>query len=397
MYEKSREIIQLIAKYLNNELDETGSGHLARWRQESPENNELFERLTSEQELFSNVQSSYGLEQKIFEKVKAKGVDLHEGTNDVGKIRRMSWRWLVAASVVTLIAMVSYMALVKNKSEQPQVAVAELVGDVAPGSFKAKLTLGDGSVVSLDKNESRELAKQGNATVRNDNGQLVYVAQGQPGQVIHNILSTSIGESYATVLADGSKLWLNSGSSVKFPVAFLGNERVIEASGEIYLEVSKDAKRPFKVKVIEKGKEFEVQVLGTQFNIKAYADEPTVQTTLIEGAIVIANNSGTKKLKPGQQAVISNNGSMQLLNDVNIDAITAWRDETFQFERDNLESIMREIARWYGVQIEYEGQIPAKTFSGMVSRKRNLSEVLKILEANNVKFRIEGKKVTIIP
>jgi transmembrane sensor len=397
MHEKSREIIRLITKYLNAELDETGSGHLERWRKESPENNALFEKLTSEQELFRNVQSSYELEQKIFEKIKARGIDLEEGAVGGGRIRTMTWRWLVAASVVTLIALVSYMALKKNSSEHPEVVTVEPAKDVAPGSFKARLTLEDGSVVSLDKADNRELAKQGNATVRNENGQLVYVAQGNAGRVVHNVLSTSVGESYATVLADGSRLWLNSGSSVKFPVAFLGKERVIEASGEVFLEVSKDAKRPFKVKVTGKGREFEVQVLGTQFNIKAYADEPAVQTTLIEGAITVTNNKGTKKLKPGQQAVISEKGSMELLTDVNIEAITAWRDETFSFERDNLAGMMREIARWYGVEVAYEGPIPEKTFTGMVSRKRNLSEVLKILEANNVKFRIEGKKVTILP
>ena len=147
MHEKSREIIQLIAKYLNDELDEAGFGHLERWRLESPENNALFERLTSEQGLFNSVQNSYELEQKIFDKIKARGVEVDVATIGEGKIRTMSWRWLVAASVVTLVALISYMALVKKKSAEEPVAVTQPATDVAPGSFKAKLTLDDGSVV----------------------------------------------------------------------------------------------------------------------------------------------------------------------------------------------------------------------------------------------------------
>jgi len=270
-----------------------------------------------------------------------------------------------------------------------------VTNDVAPGSYKAKLTLADGSVVVLDS-AAGELAKQGNVSVKNENGQLVYNAQGKNTKVLYNTLSTSNGESYSTLLADGSRIWLNSGSSVKYPVAFGGDERVIEASGEIFLEVAKDAKLPFKVQVLQDAvKRCEVQVLGTSFNVMAYPDESQIETTLIEGKIAFATGSMKKLLVPGQQIALNSQDNVEVSNDVNTDMITAWKNQDFYFKSNDLKTIMRHLARWYGIEVQYEGKTTNERFTGQISRNKNLSEVLRMIEQSGVSFKIEGKKVTV--
>jgi transmembrane sensor len=390
MQENARRIADLISKYLYGYLDEKGERELDLWKQESKENQELFEKLTSG-ELLKSIHDSGVLEKQIFEKVEKK-IELNEQGISDGSVRKISWRWLVAASVVLSVAVGSYLTFFSAGKTQVAKVPEAIKNDVAPGSYKARLTLADGSVVILDS-DAGELAKQGNVAVKNLNGQLVYDEQGKNAEEILNTLSTNIGESYAIVLSDGSKVWLNSGSSIKYPVSFGEKERVIEASGEIFLEVAKDATRPFRVEVVQEGADkYEVQVMGTIFNLTAYPGEG-IQTTLLRGKVAVTSNKEKKLLIPGQQANLNEKGDFQVLNDVDVDRITAWKDQTFYFDDDDLKTIMRELSRWYRIEAVYEGAVSDKRFSGLVSRNKNLSEVLKVVEQYGIRFRIEGKKV----
>jgi transmembrane sensor len=391
MHENARKIAELITKYLYGNLDEEGARELDLWRQESVANQHLFERLTSG-ELLTSIHDSMGFEKQIFARIERK-IELNEPETADGSVRRMGWRWLVAASLVLSVAIGSYMTFFSAGKSEVAKTGETIKNDVAPGSYKAKLQLADGRIIVLDSASIGELAKQGSVAIKNLNGQLVYDAQGNNAEKVSNRLSTNIGESYAIVLSDGSKIWLNSGSSIKYPVSFADNERVIEASGEIFLEVVKDARRPFRVTVMQEGKnKYDVEVLGTTFNVMAYAGEP-IQTTLVEGKVVVTSDNNKKLLIPGQQASLNEQGAIQVLNDVDVDRVTAWKDQTFYFDDDDLKTIMRQLSRWYGIEAEYEGTIPDKRFGGLVSRNKNLSEVLKVFEQSGIRFRIEGKKV----
>ena len=398
MLEKANEIYVLLKKYNRGAISDSESRELQQLLEGSEAYQKLFDGFKN-QEIFDKNFKIY-----VEESAKLSDEDLRrifDKSLNEAKIRHLpffkrTYRWLAAASIALLIAVVTYFSF-RPGDRQNEVAglLPVVTNDVAPGSYKAKLTLADGSVVVLDS-AAGELAKQGNVSVKNENGQLVYNAQGKNTKVLYNTLSTSNGESYSTLLADGSRIWLNSGSSVKYPVAFGGDERVIEASGEIFLEVAKDAKLPFKVQVLQDAvKRCEVQVLGTSFNVMAYPDESQIETTLIEGKIAFATGSMKKLLVPGQQIALNSQDNVEVSNDVNTDMITAWKNQDFYFKSNDLKTIMRHLARWYGIEVQYEGKTTNERFTGQISRNKNLSEVLRMIEQSGVSFKIEGKKVTV--
>ena len=196
------------------------------------------------------------------------------------------------------------------------------------------------------------------------------------------------------VLADGSKVWLNAASSLRFPAAFTGKERKVELMGEGYFEVAKNASMPFKVEV----NGMEVEVLGTHFNINSYNDEPAIRTTLLEGSVKINKNNTTSLLKPGQQAEVNSAGEVRIINDAGIDEAVAWKNGKFQFDRADIYAVMRQIARWYDVDIEYKGAAIRSHFGGTISRNVNLSQVLNMLHlTGEVKCEVNGKKIMVMP
>ncbi len=239
-----------------------------------------------------------------------------------------------------------------------------------------------------------ELAQQGNTTIIHEDEQLVYSQDGGDGKMVYNTVSTSRGETYSLKLADGTTVYLNSASSVKFPVAFSGSERRIEITGEAYFKVAKNASQPFFVTV----NGMAVQALGTEFNINAYSDESVIKTTLIEGLVEVStkDNPVTEIIKPGQQTKLNGN-ALTVVKDVNIDEVIAWKDGFFHFESADLQSILRQFSRWYDVEVQYEGVISDERFFVIMSRKSTLSSVLKALQANDIKFRIEEKRLIVQP
>lgn len=267
---------------------------------------------------------------------------------------------------------------------------------VMPGGNKAVLTLADGSQITLDSTENGAIANQGNVQViKLDSGQLAYNAlkEGVEGEIRYNTLATPKGGQFRIILPDGSKVWLNAASSLRFPTAFTGKEREVQLTGEAYFEIARNPGLPFKVAV----KGMMVQVLGTHFNIMAYDDEKNIQTTLLEGAVKVNKGAQAVQLKPGQQAQLNTTGAMSVSDNVDIEGVVAWKNGYFHFNHESLEGVMRQVSRWYDAEITYEGNVPDREFGGKIARGSDIKDVLKILELSNVHFRIEGKKIIVTP
>ncbi|MFC0513205.1 FecR family protein [Mucilaginibacter angelicae] len=312
-------------------------------------------------------------------------------------IRLHLFRNVAAAAIILLLSGTAVYHWY-NKHEQQKMAAqskAIVKHDVDPGDNRAVLTLANGTKLILDSAKIGLLNQSGNISInKTQDGQVVYTEdkdQHQNGPLAYNTISTPRGGQYQVVLPDGSKVWLNSASSLKFPMAFTGNERDVELTGEGYFEVAKNKTKPFNVMV----KDIEVAVLGTHFNIMAYNDEAAVKTTLLEGSVRLTQGNISNLLKPGQQGVINNKGIKII--DVDTDEVVAWKNGFFDFERVNIQEIMKQLSRWYGTEVMYEGKIPDDEFVGKISRDVKLSQVLHILELSHVRFRIENKKIIVTP
>lgn len=277
-----------------------------------------------------------------------------------------------------------------------QAAKENMLHQVVPGGNKAVLTLADGTQITLDSTGNGAIASQGNVQViKLDSGQLAYNAakNGSGKEMSYNTLVTPRGGQFRIILPDGSKVWLNAASSLRFPTSFNGKEREVQLIGEAYFEIAKNPQMPFKVKV----KEMAVQVLGTHFNVMAYPDEANIKTTLLEGAVKIQHGAKAVQLKPGQQAELNTAGNMSVNEGVDVEEVVAWKNGYFHFNRESLEGMMRQIGRWYDAEIAYEGNISDREFGGKIERGSDITEVLKILELSKVHFRIEGKKIIVTP
>lgn len=304
------------------------------------------------------------------------------------KIRRIFKWWRVAAAAILVFVVGGYFLLNNNRpgTNHPTIAIVE---DINPGTYKAKLKLADGTEIILDSAALGELAKQGNTSVVNKDGQLVYSGNG--GDVLYNTVSTAKGETYTMTLADGSMIWLNSASSIYFPVTFPGKERRIEVTGEVYVKVAKNAEKPF----IASANGMEVLALGTEFNINAYLDEEHINTTLVEGSVKVSKGSSFTLLQSGQQTQLSSDGKLTAARSVNMDEVTGWKEGWFHFESADLKTILRQFSRWYDVEVVYEGPVTNRRFFGIVKRNSTLKSVLEMLQDNNIRFTIEGKKLIV--
>ncbi|MBN8878046.1 MAG: FecR domain-containing protein [Sphingobacteriales bacterium] len=322
----------------------------------------------------------------------------HEPLKKAAPVKRMRWRRIaVAASILLAVALGSYLVFFQPSKETKEVVkVEEPAKDVkAPETNRAMITLADGSTVYLDSANNGQLAMQGNVKlVKLSNGQIAYETTGGDmlTEMKYNTLSNPRGSKVIDMaLADGSHVWLNAGSSVTYPIAFIGNERNVTITGEAYFEVTTDKSKPFKV---SKG-DVTVQVLGTHFNVNAYDDEDNIKVTLLEGSVKVSKGQSSLNIKPNQQAVVNTN-TVSLNTNVDVDLVMAWKNGYFKFNRTDLKIIMREIARWYDVEVNYEGNVPLQLYNGDVPRNVNVSEVLKVLEYTGAHFKIEGKKVTVL-
>jgi Fe2+-dicitrate sensor, membrane component len=309
---------------------------------------------------------------------------------------------IAAAAVIIGVAVGAFFYLTPSSAPQPtaQTPVSTEKNDLAPGENKAVLTLADGSTILLDNETGGEIANQnGIKVIKTGDGALVYVSQptNAPTKALpsYNTITTPRGGQYQVTLPDGTVVWLNAASSLKYPTAFTGKERIVELTGEGYFEVASNKDMPFKVQAADQT----VEVLGTHFNINCYADEPAVKTTLLEGSVKVMHH-GTHKsmtLKPGEQSTVSRNNFSVAMADT--ENAVAWKNNLFYFSGSDIPSVMRQISRWYNVTVEFEGAIPDIRLWGKVYRNSNASKVLELLEYFGLKYHIEennGSKKIII-
>lgn len=327
-------------------------------------------------------------------------------TVETGKMRPMFRYTSVAASILLLCSLGVYFFY--NQPKVPTAKEITYAADTAPGDNKAILTLAGGAEIMLDKEKNGELAREGNMTIlKTSSGEVVYQPLGRKmdgKDLSYNTITTPKAGQYQVRLPDGTKAWLNAASSIRFPTSFPENERVVEIMGEVYFEVAKvtirDKRVPFKVLA---GKQL-VEVLGTHFNINSYKDEGNIKTTLVEGSIKVRMAGNFEKgifLRPGQQSQLIGSGrkatdaSSFNVKEVDASAVVAWKNGFFRFDNVGLPELMRQLSRWYDMEVVYVSPIKDHEFVGQIERTAPLSKVLKILEMGDVHFRVEGKKIIV--
>jgi hypothetical protein len=299
-------------------------------------------------------------------------------------------RWTAAAAAVLLIGGGTY--LIHHRiNEKPTIAALHYKGDVLPGHNGAVLHLSDGRTVTLDSAQDGTVARQGTVEAVKVNGELKYV--GKAKGVSYNDITTGRGRQWQLTLPDGTKVWLNAASSIHYPLTFTGPIREVEITGEAYFEVMHNSGQPFRVKVGDQV----IEDIGTAFNINAYRDEPAIKTTLVEGSVRVSAGAANVLVRPGQQA--SEAGGQLTVSTADVDRATAWRRGIFSYHHTGIEELMRQLARWYNVDVEYKGTIPADdTFTGDMGRNLTLAQVLHGLQGMNVHFSIEeDKRIVIMP
>jgi transmembrane sensor len=351
------------------------------------------------------------LENRLFRDIErileARGQALQPAKRRIITMRRVA----AAAIILLLLGTASYEW--SNSSNKTPIRIANSTqrfkNDIAPGTEKAVLTLANGSKIILDSAHNGVLGQQGKTKIlKFSGGELAYLPidlkkdKIESPVTIYNIVSTPRGGQYQVILADGSKVWLNAASSLRFPTSFVGNKRTVELTGEAYFEVAKNPKMPFTVHIAlgpaSKADEgMDVHVLGTHFNINAYDDELAVKTTLLEGSVKITKGDESTFLEPGNQSLVDRLGNMKFVAAANVDEAVAWKNGMFNFKSADIETIMRQISRWYDVNIVYQKNVNER-FYAEISRNTNVSNIFKMLElTGGVHFNIEGKKIIVGP
>lgn len=330
---------------------------------------------------------------------------------------RQWMRYAAIAAGLFLVSATGYFLFHKKDTglRKPLVNKPHGMEDIPPPKKMAVLTLADGSGIVLDSAQNGAIARQGNTkVVKLGNGQLQYqsaIGNRQSSAIAYNTLTTLKGGQYQLVLPDGSKVWLNAASSIRYPTAFTGAERKVAITGEAYFEVAHDARLPFVVNVNDKE---EVTVLGTHFNINAYDNEEAIHTTLLQGSVKVVNhespasrgglasvNRQSAILKPGEQAIMlaspltTDHSPFTIVHSPDLEQVMAWKNGLFQFHNAGLPAVLRQISRWYDVDIRYEGDMPVREFEGKIQRNLTLLQVLKILEKNQVHLTLEGRTIIV--
>ena len=389
-------IAYLIAGYIRKTLTEGEHNELDEWVRASDHNMQLFEELTDERNLEANLawmdqvqtKKSFAALQKAgaFEKPFKR-----TGFNPV---------WIAAASVIVIagIFFVYQFANRRNSGNNNSITVIDTT-QIAPGGNRATLTLANGSVINLEgKNTGIIRKEEGTKIEKTAEGQLMYEKLAENKQVAFNTLSIPRGGQYALTLSDGTRVWLNALSSLKFPEQFSDSERVVELDGEAYFDVTKDKQHPFIVRMTDNE---QVKVLGTQFNVNSYKDEESKKITLIEGNVEVtlrqAQGDKIARIKPGEQAIVKPNSLLTIAHSADVDEVIAWKNGKFVFKDADIYSIMRQAERWYDVNVIYK-TTTSEHFNLTVPRNEPLSKILHLMElTGKIHFKTENKTVYVLP
>ncbi|MFT4155870.1 FecR family protein [Parafilimonas sp.] len=378
----------LLDQYVNNRATNPEKEELRKMISE-PANKPVFTEVIAENLQFEKNEET-NLES--FTRLAQKAVQVDKGDTDVAAIpvrTLFSWRlkWVAAASVVLIIGTISYFFFDGRESS---VAIVEprKAGDILPGRMGAVLTLANGKQILLDTAKKDFVISQGALETKVVGSSLVY--EGKGAQQEFNTVSTPNGRQYQLKLPDGTRVWLNAASSVHYPLAFSGNERKVDITGEVYFEVEKNAGMPFIVNVNNKAT---IKVTGTHFNVNAYDNEPNITATLLEGKIKMTAGNREKALIPGQQA-LSGEGTV-FVKPANEEEVMAWKNGFFNFENVSLEEVMRQLERWYDIEVKYSGAIPDIELEGKMTRDVTLNGLLNVLKKLNVNAVLQGRTLIV--
>ncbi|WP_343306197.1 FecR domain-containing protein [Chitinophaga niabensis] len=371
----------LLYRYLRDELREEERTMVEDWLAADEDNQKLIDQfrdqlaLDKEMALFSS-----GDKSKAWELIAAR-------TGNTNKRKKVLW----SAAAVALLCLAGGWLIWQPPGAIKQDTVVQKK-NTPLNINKTRLTLADGSVIALDETDDGALYEDGSAKLTKKNGELLYQGKEDDKGALagYNMVHTPVGGQYRIVLPDKSKVWLNATSSLRYPTAFHDSVRVVELSGEAYFEVAKNKSMPF----IVKAGETKVEVVGTHFNIMAYPDEQTTRTTLLEGAVIVSKGREKQKMKPGQEAVAGD--GIRLL-EADLQAAVAWKQGFSHFENAGIGMVMRQLVRWYDIEVVYEkGMVPDIHFSGIISKNSSVEQVIAMLNASgNLHMEVQGRKVLV--
>nr|WP_082855809.1 FecR family protein [Mucilaginibacter sp. L294] len=390
-FPKAQRIIYLISHYIDGSIDFTELQELDSWRKEKPSNENLFQELIDKESQSGAIREMQRYDTKgSLEKIKL----TIEKNKAKGKVIPFIWQKLLAVACFTIL--IGVMLFFYNGHKANYTIVTNLKPHpqyIPPGSNKAILTLADGTQINIDAGTKGIIATQEGTQIQSTvNGQLIYSKNSrlESNAIIgYNTIETPKAGRYKVQLPDGTNVWLNSASSLHYPIAFNGNTRDVELNGEAYFEVAKDKHKPFTVTSAGQ----KVTVLGTHFNINAYKDEAKINTTLLEGSVRVISGDKQALLKPGEQSAINDNNIQ--ISKADIHLATAWKDGQMAFVHTDLKSVLRQISRWYNIDVEYVGKVPDISISGDASMDADLSVMLKMLSFYNVHFVQQERKLII--
>lgn len=388
--QKSLRLAELLRKQLTRSLSPEEAAELESLRREHPENAALMEGLTDP-----------GVIEKGLTEIR--GIDVDRGWERLashmsGAQRRSSGTfpqvWRLAAVVTGLVLAGSLLLRLwttSGRDTRPESPKSQTVEQITPGTDRAFLVLADGTEIPLDSAGNGDLALQGSTRIVKRGANLAYLSEGNPAEPVFNTIRTPRGGQYSIELSDGSRVWLNAASSLRFPATFPRDRRVVQLTGEAFFEVSPDPARRF---IVEAGK-VGIAVTGTRFNVNAYEDEDGILTTLAEGGVRVTSEGQTVELRPEQEVRAGPDGRLGRVKTADLETALAWKNGKFIFNAADVPSIMRQLGRWYDIEVSYAGPVSRETFTGMVSRQSDITRVLRILEAGGLRFKILDKRIVV--
>lgn len=383
--DKKKRIAYLVAGFLEKTLTSEEETELDDWINASDQNQRIFDDLIDPDKLKQGFKELDNLDvQAAWQRIEQRKAEV--------KPIRLKWpKYAAAAAIILLIGLSIFYLITSNKNTDEK-NIANVQGDIMPGSNKATLTLADGSTIALNEIPNGTVnAEKSTGIKKIKEGELEYDAS-TTSAIAYNTLTTPRGGQYTVNLPDGSKVILNAASSLKYPLRFTGKNREVELTGEAYFEISKDKTKPFMVKTPNQ----QVEVLGTHFNINAYEDEIKTHTTLVEGSVKISASGNQKILSPGYQSILDEN-KLLTIRQADLLEVTAWKEGNFEFVNAPIETIMKQVTRWYDAEIIYEGNVPFH-FNASISRNVPVSKLLKLLASTGrVHFKITGNKIFVTP
>jgi len=380
-------LFYLFKGYIGGSLTELETAELNGWAELSLENRRVLEDLVNEGYIEAGIknQQAFNIEAALLRIKK-------EERFEKGRPAYKLLKYITIAASLFLVCFLGFY-FYQKKVDTSSVSTAGKV--IHTGGNNAILTLASGETIALNSAKNGRVAIQGNAVVnKTKEGQVVYVpGEDVPDAIVYNTIATPRGGEYELTLSDGSRVWLNAASSIRYPTVFTGDKRSVEITGEVYLEVAKMKNMPF----IVSSKGQQVEVLGTHFNINAYSDEPLTKTTLLEGRVKVSVSQAHHSvlLSPNQQALSS--GQELKVATANVEEVVAWKNGYFRFNNDDIYSVMRKLSRWYDFEFVFDGSLPNEGYNGTISRYKNINQVLAMLEYSNaVHFKIEGRRVIVM-